>query len=427
MGQEKAIVLHPYLKHKKFSAGRAPELRLEEAVGLTEAITLKVIASDTLPLVRIHPGTYIGKGKIDIYRDLIASEKVDVVIIDEAITPIQQRNLEQDWKCKVIDRTELILEIFGERAVTKEGRLQVELATLEYQKSRLVRSWTHLERQKGGYGFMGGPGEKQIESDRRMINERITKLKKQIDKVKRTRALHRKSRSAVPYPIVALVGYTNAGKSTLFNYLTEAGVLAKDILFATLDPSMRQVILPSGKKMILSDTVGFISALPTELVAAFQATLEEVVEADIILHVRDISHEENHDQKLEVNQILENLGVDPHDGKKVVQALNKIDQLTEDKRHNLLEHIADHPYKMATSALHGEGVQELLEKVDTLLAEGEQIYELEVDITDGKMLAWIYDHSEVSSRVDGEALVQLTVKMSPQNMNRFKKLYGMKE
>ena len=311
----RAFVLVPWLKSaeqqakREGGASRSPESRLEEAVGLAAAISLNVVGSSVVSLAKPRPATLLGEGKVDELKGQIAELRVELVVVDGPLGPGQQRNLERAWNVKVLDRTGLILEIFGERARTREGTLQVELAHLNYQKSRLVRSWTHLERQRGGFGFLGGPGETQIEADRRLIQERITKIERQLETVKRTRQLHRKTRRDAPYPIVALVGYTNAGKSTLFNRLTEAGVFAENLLFATLDPTMRGLLLPSGRKVILSDTVGFISDLPTHLVAAFRATLEEVLEAEVILHVRDAAHEETAIQKKDVEEVLASLGV----------------------------------------------------------------------------------------------------------------------
>ena len=309
---------------------RSPEARLDEAVGLARAIDLSVVSSGIVPLSDIRPATFIGKGKVEEIAGLVKTEDAGIVVMDCALSPVQQRNLEKAWSAKVVDRTGLILEIFGRRARTREGALQVELAHLTYQKSRLVRTWTHLERQRGGFGFLGGPGETQIESDRRMIEERIARIEAELEKVKRTRKLHRDSRKRVPYPIVALVGYTNAGKSTLFNRMSRASVLSADILFATLDPTLRAVELPQGLRIILSDTVGFISDLPTMLVAAFRATLEEVIEADLILHVRDVSHADAEAQSLDVEQVLKQLGIAPHDGARLVEVWNKIDRLDRD-------------------------------------------------------------------------------------------------
>ncbi len=356
----RCAVIYPLYNKMVKQQKRLPEERLEEACGLARAIGLEIIFNQKVNLRAIRPSTYLGKGKVEELATAIQNHKVELVIVDTPLNPGQQRNLEKAWKCKVIDRTALILEIFGERARTKEGVLQVELAALEYQKTRLVRSWTHLERQRGGLGFVGGPGETQIEIDRRLINDRIAKIKKQLQKVSRTRGLHRHARQAVPYPIVALAGYTNAGKSTLFNRLTGAQVMEADMLFATLDPTMRQVSLPSGQRVILSDTVGFISDLPTELVAAFRATLEEVVAADLVLHVRDVAHRDTAAQKADVLAILEMLGVTAP----IIEVRNKIDLLEEAP--------AVEKDVIPVSAQTGEGCDALLEAIDDALAGWKQ-------------------------------------------------------
>ncbi len=412
----RALVLHPYLKQEKLNALRTPEVSLEEGVGLTEAIDLEVLQADCVPLGRVTPATLIGEGKVEEYVEFIKENEIELVIINTRLSPVQQRNLERAWNCKVIDRTALILEIFGARARTNEGKLQVELAALEYQRGRLVRSWTHLERQRGGSGFMGGPGETQIELDRRQIDTQIVKIKKLLEGVKRTRELHRKSRSDVPYPIVALVGYTNAGKSTLFNYLTKAEVLAEDMLFATLDPTMRQLRLPSSNKIILSDTVGFISELPTELVAAFRATLEEVVEADIILHVRDISSPETEAQKHDVEQVLKKLGMQEKLEHHTIEVWNKID---------LLEH-PPVPTKnvLPVSAITGQGIEALQAHIDAMLAEQHVVTSVKVDVSNGKLLAWLYSHGEVLNREDSETDITLRVRLSHANHARLLQLMG---
>src|SRR5436309_6604996 len=366
----RAMVLGPYLRrrHAKSIASwseegeRAPAARLDEAVGLARAIDLEVVEAGLAPLNDISPASYLGKGKVEELAGFVKGQEIGVVVMDCALSPVQQRNLEKAWGAKVLDRTGLILEIFGRRARTREGSLQVEHAHLSYQKSRLVRSWTHLERQRGGFGFLGGPGETQLEADRRMIEERIAKIERELEGVKRTRKLHRDSRKRVPYPIIALVGYTNAGKSTLFNRLTRAQVLEADMLFATLDPTLRAITLPHGAKVILSDTVGFISDLPTMLVAAFRATLEEVIEADVILHVRDATHEDTEAQAYDVENVLRQLGIDPADERRLIEVWNKIDRLDAEGRarlQNLAARRAPEERPVLASALTGQGLDAL--------------------------------------------------------------------
>ncbi len=421
VANQKAIVIHPYVKHQAdLSSARSPENRLAEAVGLALAINLDVVISEVVPIQRIIPATFIGGGKAEHYAEYIAANDVTLLIVDESLSPIQQRNLEEKLSCKVIDRTALILEIFGERARTREGALQVELAAMEYQKSRLVRSWTHLERQRGGGGFMGGPGEKQIESDRRGLSERIVLIKRQLETVTKTRDLHRKSRKAIPYPIISLVGYTNAGKSTLFNHLTDANVLAKDQLFATLDPTMRQMKLPSGRQVILSDTVGFISNLPTELVAAFRATLEEVLEADILLHVRDISHEETKEQKEDVEHVLASLGVGEEEQKSIIEVLNKIDLLPEGEA---LQAYVEPESRVALSALTGKGCSELLSKLDGILASREECATVEIAQEDGENYAWLHAHTHIVSQKHNKRknIIKLELELTQANLGRLRK------
>ena len=401
---------------------RSPEARLDEAVGLARAIDLSVVSSGIVPLSDIRPATFIGKGKVEEIAGLVKTDDAGIVVVDCALSPVQQRNLEKAWGAKVVDRTGLILEIFGRRARTREGALQVELAHLTYQKSRLVRTWTHLERQRGGFGFLGGPGETQIESDRRMIEERIARIEAELEKVKRTRKLHRDSRKRVPYPIVALVGYTNAGKSTLFNRMSRASVLSADMLFATLDPTLRAVELPQGLRIILSDTVGFISDLPTMLVAAFRATLEEVIEADLILHVRDVSHADAEAQSLDVEQVLKQLGIAPHDGARLVEVWNKIDRLDRDAGISLRNRAERKPaerHPVLVSALSGEGMDRLATEIEARLAARRVTLDLVIDAADGAGVSWLHRHTEVMTKVlrDDGALA-ITVRVDPANAER---------
>ncbi len=413
---------------------RTDDSRLEEAAGLAAAIELDVVDVMRVPLNALRPSTLIGKGKLEDIWDIIDREKVDLIIMDHPLTPIQQRNLEKEWDTKVVDRTGLILEIFGRRARTKEGRLQVELAHLNYQKGRLVRSWTHLERQRGGIGFMGGPGETQIEADRRALQEKITRLEKDLEQVRRTRGLHRSNRQKVPHPIVALVGYTNAGKSTLFNYLTGAGIFAKDLLFATLDPTLRTMALPHGRQVILSDTVGFISDLPTHLIAAFRATLEEVLEADVILHVRDIVHEDTGAQAEDVANVLHDLGIEIDEDPRVIEVWNKIDLLDEAERQTVIERAASQQPSRATgqmqpvalSAVTGLGTNVLLDEIEEKLAQNDNVLKLHLDFEDGEGLAWLYRHCDVLERTDGDDGIVLNIRAPDKVQGELRQRFDVK-
>jgi GTP-binding protein HflX len=401
-------------------AARSLDARLEEAVGLARAINLDVVGGEVVRLARPVPSTLIGSGGVDTLGTVIEEQKIDLVIVDGTLTPVQQRNLERRWKTKVIDRTGLILEIFGARARTHEGRLQVELAALTYQRSRLVRSWTHLERQRGGFGFLGGPGESQLEIDRRLIGERIGKLRRELEDVKRTRALHREARKRVPFPVVALVGYTNAGKSTLFNRLTRSSVAAEDLLFATLDPTMRRLGLPSGKTVILSDTVGFISDLPTHLVAAFRATLEEVTEADIVVHVRDAHHPDSAAQRADVLAVLSELGLKQLVEDGLIEVLNKIDLLDDEARAGLLNQTQRNEELVALSAATGEGCEGLLAALSRRLDSTARAVRVDVPLSDGKTLAWIYERGEVLGRRDDSEAAHLSVRLSEADLGRLR-------
>jgi GTP-binding protein HflX len=416
-----AIVIHVEPKARAAGArsDRDADARLAEAVGLTAAIGLKVVATKIVPLVRPTPATLIGSGKVNEIEGDVRAFEPEVVIVNAQLSPVQQRNLEKAWSAKVLDRTALILEIFGERARTREGRLQVELAHLTYQRSRLVRSWTHLERQRGGFGFLGGPGETQIETDRRLIGERLAKIRRELEGVKRTRGLQRQARKRVPFPVIALVGYTNAGKSTLFNKLTAADVLAKDLLFSTLDPTMRGLKLPKGTRAILSDTVGFIADLPVELVAAFRATLEEVLEADVIAHVRDASHAESSAQKVDVLKVLHELGVEAGTDQPFVEILNKIDLLAADVRMGLLAANARPDGPVAVSAVSGDGLDALQTRFETELTGANIRFRLMLPHADGESLAWVYRHAQVLKRADKPKGVELTLAIDPQDVGRF--------
>ncbi|MCE8520120.1 GTPase HflX [Ruegeria pomeroyi] len=412
----RAWVLHPELKSDLDR--RDPVPALEEAVALAAALPdLEVVGSGIVRLAKPQPGHLFGSGKVEELATLLHDNEVELVLIDGPLSPVQQRNLEKAWKVKILDRTGLILEIFSDRARTREGVLQVEMAALSYQRTRLVRAWTHLERQRGGLGFVGGPGETQIEADRRAIDEQLVRLKRQLDKVVKTRELHRKARAKVPYPIVALVGYTNAGKSTLFNRLTGAEVMAKDMLFATLDPTMRRVVLPDGPEVILSDTVGFISDLPTELVAAFRATLEEVLAADLIVHVRDISHAATEEQARDVEAILASLGVD--EGRPKFEVWNKVDLLDPDKRAALRERTARDASLFAVSAVTGEGLEPLLSAIAQALAETRSEAVLTLGFADGKRRAWLFEQDVVQAEEQTEDGFRLTVLWTPRQAARY--------
>jgi GTP-binding protein HflX len=413
-------------------SNRSAQAKLDEAVGLARAIDLDVLESGIVPVVAVRPATYIGSGKVEEVAGLVKSLEAGLVVMDCALSPVQQRNLEKAWNAKVLDRTGLILEIFGRRARTREGTLQVELAHLTYQKSRLVRSWTHLERQRGGFGFLGGPGETQLEADRRLIEERIARLEAELDKVKRTRKLHRLSRQRVPYPIVALVGYTNAGKSTLFNRLSQAKVLASDMLFATLDPTLRAVDLPHGARAILSDTVGFISDLPTMLVAAFRATLEEVVEADVILHVRDISHADADAQSEDVQSILQQLGIEVTEGAdaaRLIEVWNKVDRLDPEGREtmsNLAQRQPAGRRPVLISALSGQGLDALMAQIEARVAARRVVLDLDLDSSDGAGISWLHRNAEVLSKsFSPEGRLAVTVRVDPTNAGAVRAKFGV--
>ena len=409
---DRSLVLHPHLPAIHNTNETLARYRLEESNRLAEAIGLIVLHSEVIRINQPRPSFLIGRGHVDRLARIIISQNIEVAIIDTALSPVQQRNLENTWKCKVLDRTSLIIEIFGERARTKEGIYQVELAALTYQRSRLVRSWTHLERQRGGAGFMGGPGETQIEADRRLINERINKLKKGLKEIRRTRALHREARNRVPYPIIALVGYTNSGKSTLFNLLTSSNVYSEDQLFATLDPTMRALKLPSGQETILLDTVGFISQIPHELIEAFQATLEEVTKADIIIHVHDVSHADAENQKSEVYLVLKQLGINYEFDVPTIEARNKLDCLSlKDREYHINQATRSKNKIVLTSAINGEGTNDLLHSLDIHLNSHNKIIKINLPWSDGKTLAWLYEHGQIVHRQDKNESIDLTIKL----------------
>ncbi|ARU00837.1 GTPase HflX [Yoonia vestfoldensis] len=415
----RAWVLHPELKSDH--SRRAPVPALAEAVALAAALPdLDVVGAEIVRLPKLHAGKLFGKGKIAELKDRLTAADVELVLVDGPVTPVQQRNLEKDWGVKLLDRTGLILEIFSDRARTSEGVLQVEMAALSYQRTRLVRAWTHLERQRGGLGFVGGPGETQIEADRRAIDDQLVRLRRQLEKVGKTRALHRASRAKVPFPIVALVGYTNAGKSTLFNMLTGADVLAKDMLFATLDPTMRKITLPTGDEVIMSDTVGFISDLPTELVAAFRATLEEVLDADLILHIRDISHDQTEEQARDVMAILQKLGV--AENAPLIEVWNKVDLLQGEAYESRVNQAARTEDLFAVSALNGEGMAALLAAIPEKLKDPRAEQVLTLTFAEGRKRAWLFEAGIVTDDQQTEDGYRMTVLWTALQQERFNRL-----
>ena len=414
---ERALVVVP--ERVGDGARRSTEARVEEAAGLAQAIGVDVVAKRAFRLRQLRSATLFGKGQVEEIAGLARENEAGLLIVDAPLSPVQQKSLEEQVGTKVIDRTSLILEIFGERAATAEGRLQVELAHLDYQAGRLVRTWTHLERQRGGFGFLGGPGETQIEADRRLIRDRMARIRRELEQVKRTRALHRGRRQRAPWPVIALVGYTNAGKSTLFNMMTGDEVVAEDMLFATLDPTMRNVKIPGFDKAILSDTVGFVSDLPTELIAAFRATLEEVASADLLIHVRDMAHPDREAQAQDVEDVLTSLGIGEGEGPARLEAWNKVDLLNDDERQALLSEAGRRDDVVPISALTGWGMDNLKGRISKSLQSGTQVHRIRLDASEGSRLAWLHSRGEVlDQRMDGDE-IELDVRLSPENWARF--------